>query len=109
MGVAVKSHYARFADDELILRDVLAVDRTLLANERTLLAYLRSAVALIIAGVSIIHFSEQIWFLVVGIVCLPGGLATALIGMVRFKRLARAMSCVRGKAATPTRGGKETP
>lgn len=31
------SPYFRFCNDELILRDELAVDRTLLANERTLL------------------------------------------------------------------------
>ena len=38
--------YSKFSDDDLILRDELAIDRTLLANERTLLAYLRSGVAL---------------------------------------------------------------
>ncbi|NTV92472.1 MAG: DUF202 domain-containing protein, partial [Chlorobiaceae bacterium] len=61
----------RFACGDLILRDELAIDRTLLANERTLLSYLRSGVALLIAGVSIIHYSQDGWFLSVGFFCIP--------------------------------------
>jgi putative membrane protein len=87
--------YTRFEQNELILRDELAVDRTLLANERTLLAYLRSAVSLAIAGVSIIHFSEQFWYLVVGSLCLPGAIAVAVVGLLRYRRMNAAISCVR--------------
>jgi len=68
--------YSKFSNDELILRDELAVDRTLLANERTLLAYLRSAVSLALAGVSIMHFSEQQWFWIIGLICIPGGIGS---------------------------------
>ncbi len=89
------NHYTRFETDRLILRDELAIDRTLLANERTLLSYLRSAVALIIAGVSIIHFSHQIWFTIVGIVCLPSGVIAAQVGIVRFRKVDQAISAVR--------------
>ena len=39
---------------QLILRDVLAIDRTRLANERTLLAWLRTALMLLISGVTLI-------------------------------------------------------
>jgi len=45
-----KNPYDRFRRDELILRDVLAIDRTILSNERTVLAYLRSALTLFIVG-----------------------------------------------------------
>lgn len=70
----------------LILRDELAVERTLLANERTLLAYLRSGVALLIAGASIMHFSTG-WLWTTGLVSLPVGVVTALIGVVRYRQM----------------------
>lgn len=90
------SPYAKFDSDDLILRDELAIDRTLLANERTLLAYLRSGVALLIAGVSIIHFSrEGGWFWSVGIACMPIGIITGLVGVVRFQKMNQAISRVR--------------
>ena len=89
------SPYVRFDPDKLILRDHLAVDRTLLANERTLLAYLRSAVALVIAGVSIMHFSQEGWFWAIGIACLPVGVATGVVGVLRYVKMNRDIVCVR--------------
>lgn len=79
--------YSRFARDELILRDELAIDRTLLANERTLLAYLRSAVSLGIAGLSIMHFAAHGWYFWAGVACLPAGALTAIVGIVRHRRM----------------------
>jgi putative membrane protein len=103
--MAIKNHnnhnhennhpYTRFEKDSLILRDELAVDRTLLANERTLLAYLRSAVSLGIAGVSIMHFSNQFWYLVFGIACLPAAVAVAVVGVIRYRRMNAGIGCVR--------------
>lgn len=92
-----ESPYSRFAAEQLILRDELAIDRTLLANERTLLAYLRSGVALGIAGVSIMHFAESEWFRLVGLACVPIGILTAIVGIVRFRRVDRAISRIRKK------------
>jgi putative membrane protein len=89
--------YSQFDNSQLILRDQLAIDRTLLANERTLLSYLRSGVALFIAGVSIIHFSHEVWFTVTGFVCLPFGLVTMWFGILRFKKMGKAISMVRVK------------
>ena len=48
--------YSRFKNEELILRDYLAADRTTLANERTLMAYIRTSIAQAAAGGSLIHF-----------------------------------------------------
>jgi putative membrane protein len=87
--------YGRFARTELILRDELAIDRTLLANERTLLAYLRSGVALLIAGVSIMHFSQEGWFWAVGLVSLPAGVLTTVIGVLRYRKMNKAIMFVR--------------
>ncbi len=85
------SPYMKFHKGDLGLRDELAVDRTMLANERTLLAYLRSAVALLIAGVSIIHFSQEGWFWTFGIACLPIGIITGIVGLLRYRRMSRSI------------------
>jgi len=91
--------YSRFGNDDLILRDELAIDRTLLANERTLLAYLRSGVALLIAGTSIMHFSDQGWFRMVGIACIPTGIISSIVGVMRYRKMHNAIAIVRNKKA----------
>ena len=97
-GSRNNSPYARFEGNDLILRDELAIDRTLLANERTLMAYLRSGVSLLIAGVSIVHFVNEGWFRFVGVACLPFGVVTGVIGVVRFQAMSRAITLVRRQA-----------
>ena len=92
--------YSKFDADKLILRDELAIDRTLLANERTLLSYLRSGMALLITGVSIMHFSTQGWFWGVGLTCIPIGIITGIIGVVKFQKFKKAISSVRKKLQT---------
>lgn len=87
--------YSKFNPEDLILRDELAIDRTLLANERTLLAYLRSAVTLIIAGISIMHFASQSWFWTTGIVCIPTGIITGVIGIIRYRSMNRRITVAR--------------
>ena len=90
-------NYSRFHSNELILRDELAIDRTLLANERTLLAYLRSGVTLLIAGVSIVHFSHEGWFWAAGIICVPIGFVTGIIGVARYRRMNNSIRLIRDK------------
>lgn len=87
--------YSRFQKNDLILRDELAIDRTLLANERTLLAYLRAGVALIIAGITMMNFSAISWFWAIGLACPPIGLITAVIGVLRFRKMNRTILAVR--------------
>ena len=87
--------YSRFEPGELILRDELAIDRTLLANERTVLAYLRAGAALLIAGATILHFVPAGWYRFLGFACLPGGLAVALFGAARYRRMNRGIARAR--------------
>jgi putative membrane protein len=101
----VDSPYIRFEQSELILRDELAIDRTLLSNERTLLAYLRSAVALIITGVSIIHFSSKGWFLAVGVICIPGAFLISMVGVLRFRKMDKAISIIRSQSKNKLTSG----
>lgn len=89
--------YERFMCEELILRDELAVDRTLLANERTLMAYLRSALTLFIAGVTFIHFFEYGALFYLGVAFIPCAAATTLFGIIRHRKMSRAIYAIRNK------------
>jgi len=86
MSKGTQSPYARFADDDLTLRDLLAVDRTVVANERTLLGFIRTALALLLTGASLIKFSDHEVLHVAGWVV--GGLAVPLFfaGAFHFAR-----------------------
>jgi putative membrane protein len=95
-----ESPYSSVDSSKLILRDKLALDRTALANERTLLAYLRSSVALLIAGASIMHFSQEGWFRLVGIACIPTGIITGIVGAVRYRKMDKSISLVRRQSKT---------
>jgi len=92
--------YSRFSSSKLILRDELAIDRTLMANERTLMAYLRSGVALLIAGVSIIHFSSEGWFWMIGLTCIPAGIITGVTGIVRYRKMSKKIASARNLSTT---------
>lgn len=92
--------YARFQQDDLILRDELAIDRTLLANENTLLAYLRSAVTLVVGGITCLHFFPDSWLFWLGLALVPAGIAVGLFGGQRFRRMQRSISRVR-QSSTP--------
>lgn len=78
-----------YSSDDLILRDVLAIDRTILANERTILAYFRTMLALLAAGGSLIHFIKAGWALAVGGVLLVAGPVLFGIGIWRYRRVNR--------------------
>ncbi len=84
-------------ENQLILRDHLAADRTILANERTFLAYIRTALTLFVAGLSFVHFkdifSTQIAIFsshvveIIGSVFILLGIATFFVGLVRYRRM----------------------
>ncbi len=84
-----RNPYEGLRQDEMIVRDYLALDRTRLANERTLLAYLRSGVSLVLAGATLLHFSGDTWLAWVGLACIPVGILAMLFGSWRFTVIAR--------------------
>jgi len=83
--------YTKFSEDEFILRDYLAIDRTILANERTFLAYLRSALTVFIAGVTFIKFFDNLLIEIVGWFFVPIGILTFIIGTNRFQKFKKQM------------------
>ena len=75
--------------EDIILRDYLALERTKLANERTLLSYIRSSLYLLIGGIALIQLEgfESIHFL--GYVSLILTVLFLVIGVQRFYKLNR--------------------
>jgi len=74
--------------DTLILRDVLAIDRTRLANERTLLAWLRTGLMLLVSGVTLVKlFEGQPLAEVTGYLLMPAGLVSGVFGVYRYLRV----------------------
>jgi putative membrane protein len=69
--------------------------RFTLANERTFLSYTRTAIALDGSGLAVVQFLTKVGThegrLLVGIVLVVGGLATALAGYYRWRSVQKAM------------------
>jgi putative membrane protein len=93
----MEQYYKRYRD-KLILRDVLAADRTQMANERTLLSYYRTALTLFIAGVSFIKFFDSIIIVAVGWIFTPLGFLVAGIGTSRFLKMKKPLDSLMTKA-----------
>jgi putative membrane protein len=80
----------------LILRDLLALDRTDLANEWTLLAYLRTALMSLISGVTLIKlFADNAVMVIAGYALLPLALVVGIIGGLRFAGMRRRIHAAR--------------
>lgn len=86
--------YSHFDREKLILRDVLAADRTVLANERTFLAYIRTALTLLVSGVTFIKFLGSVWLEVLGWLFIPLGIFTFGYGLRRYRRIHRRLEQV---------------
>jgi putative membrane protein len=81
------SAYSSFSEEELILRDLLAIDRTKLANEATFLSYIRTAFALLLAGVTLLNIFHTVFGIVSGVIFILLCLVVLLVGYVRYKKL----------------------
>jgi putative membrane protein len=87
--------YAQVKTSQLILRDVLAADRTALANERTFLAYVRTSLTLLLCGVSIIRFFDSAVLAVIGWALLPLCPLAAAVGLIRYRQMGAALRRLR--------------
>jgi len=76
-------------DEELLLREKLAAERTHLANERTLLAYARTGLAFLVAGVTGEQLLDQGIWRVVALSFIVLGPAISVFGIWRFVRFRR--------------------
>ncbi len=83
-----------FNQDEMILRDFLAVDRTLLANERTLLAYIRTAIGLLAIAISLIKLFDTTFTYIIGGTFAAFSIIPLLLGVYRYKKINRKLEKV---------------
>jgi len=100
--------YGRVAEEELILRDRLAAERTVLANERTLLAYVRTALGTFVAGVSFLQFFTSAIVQALGWAFTAASLAMLIFGIVRYRQAGRSLQrlrAVRDRSADEETGG----
>ena len=84
--------YDHFEEEELILRDQLAIDRTMLSNDRTMLSFVRTALTLIIAGGTVLHFLEGRKWDTIGWFVLFLGFVVLVFGIMRYRRMYEALS-----------------
>lgn len=92
-------NYHDFRDDDLILRDLLALERTRLANERTFLAYVRTAIMLGVSGVSFIKlFPDSRFAQISGWALLPISVLLMVFAAGRLVWLKQSLSGVLRRA-----------
>ena len=78
-------------DEEIILRDYLAIERTRLANERTLLSYIRSSLYLILGGIAFLQLEGFSNIKYLGILSLILSVIFLVIGIYRFMILKKSL------------------
>jgi putative membrane protein len=87
--------YQDVADDDLILRDKLAAERTALANERTLLAYIRTALAFLVTGAAALKIYQSGWMVAAGWSFIVGAFVIVALGAWRFTCIKKACDRLR--------------
>ena len=78
-------------DEEVILRDYLAIERTRLANERTLLSYIKSSLYLLLGGITFLQLKNFPNFKYLGISALVFSAIFLVIGIYRFVLLKKSL------------------
>lgn len=76
-------------EDELHLRDHLALVRTRMANERTLMSYVRSALYLLLGGIALLKLKHYSELHLVGYLALGLCVILLIVGIYRYIRLRR--------------------
>ncbi|WP_417291507.1 DUF202 domain-containing protein [Corallibacter sp.] len=78
-------------DEEIILRDYLAIERTRLANERTLLSYIRSSLYLLLGGIAFFQLKNFPDFKYLAFLSLVFSAIFFVIGIYRFMLLKKSL------------------
>jgi putative membrane protein len=88
----------RFKKEDVILRDMLAMDRTILANERTVLAWLRTSMSMILGGISFIEFLDVLALFYVGWALIYSGLFVFVFGVGKYMKVRTQLHSMKHKA-----------
>ena len=84
--------YSNFGEEELILHDYLAIDRTILANDRTVLAFVRTALVLFVTGITLIKLFHPDPIGIIGWAFITLGMTVLIIGLARYRKVQRRIS-----------------
>lgn len=87
-------YYLKYKNN-LILRDVLAINRTALANERTLLSYIRAFFNFVVAGVSFIKLFNSNITSVLGAIFIVTSIPILIIGFRRYIKINKALKLIK--------------
>lgn len=79
----------------LILRDLLALERTKLANERTLFSYIRTSLYLLTAGIGILQIDSISRLDGLAWICIVSGILLFFAGFARFRRMKKYLKSYR--------------
>ncbi|WP_294559054.1 DUF202 domain-containing protein [uncultured Bacteroides sp.] len=83
----------KLKDEELILRDYLAIERTKLANVRTLFAYIRTSLYLLTAGIGILQIDSIAQLDGLAWVCIIAGIILFFFGFVNYLKIKKQLKC----------------
>src|SRR5210317_1731818 len=78
-------------DQEVILRDYLAIERTRLANERTLLSYISSSLYLLLGSIALFQIKNYPNFEYLALASLVFSIIFFVIGVYRFTLLKKSL------------------
>lgn len=81
-------------DQQVILRDYLAIERTRLANERTLLSYIRSSLYLLLGAIALFQLKEFPNFEYLALTSIIFSILFFIIGVYRFTLLKKSLKRV---------------
>lgn len=75
------------SNEELILRDYLALERTRLANERTLLSYSRTSLYMLLGGIAFLQLQDFTKIRWIGYLAIGLSVVFILIGVLRYLQI----------------------
>ena len=88
-------------EDDLDLRECLALERTTLANERTFLSYARTAVMVFITGITVFKlFPDYLIIFILGWSAVLLSVILFFIGLKKYTRRFRSIAMIESKCST---------
>ena len=93
MKKAVTSFYKEF-NENMIIRDYLALDRTILANRRTLLSYTRTFIGLFGGGIGLVKLLDKTIIVVIGYISMAISVPILIIGIIEYMKMKKSLSSI---------------
>jgi len=89
----IKNFYKEY-NDNMIIRDYLALDRTILANRRTLLSYVRTFIGLFGGGIGLVELLDNTVIMFVGYISMATSIPILIIGIIEYIKVKKSLSSI---------------